>query len=277
MFNQEDNPMYAENKKAFTLVELLVVIAIIALLMGILMPALVAARSQGKAVVCRSNLRQLVLANTGYAGENDGSYVPAALDIMNTNNHRWHGVRDNHDNPFDPLRSPLAGYLADGGVKVCPQKVNFRQGDPWDWDFEDGCGGYGYNMTYIGSRIWEQYEDEKCRITAKDFEIRHPGETLMFADTAMAKLDNGQPYYLEYSFAEPPYFVDNGQAVTDWGYASPSIHFRHRNKANVGWVDGHITSEKMAPFEEENAYLVKSCDMMLGWFEPINNTLFDLK
>ncbi|GAG92020.1 unnamed protein product, partial [marine sediment metagenome] len=85
------------------------------------------------------------------------------------------------------------------------------------------------------------------------------------------------PYYLEYSFAEPPYFVFNGQPATGWGYASPSIHFRHRGKANVGWVDGHITSEEVALFEEENIYGVKSCDMMLGWFEPIDNTPFDLK
>ena len=268
----------ANMKKAFTLVELLVVIAIIALLMSILMPVLTAARAQGKTAVCKSNIRQLVLANIGYASENDGGYVPAALDIFSTNKHRWHGMRDDINSPFDAAEGPLAAYLADGCVKKCPQKVAFRHGDPWDWDFEDGCGGYGYNMTYIGSRIWTSgYEDEKCRITTRDFEVRRPTEILMFADTAMAKLDNGRPYYLEYSFAEPPYFIVDGQPAASWGYASPSIHFRHRNRANVGWVDGHISSEEMAPFEEENIYGVKSCDMMLGWFEPIDNTPFDLK
>jgi len=187
-------------------------------------------------------------------------------------------VRDDINSAFDAAEGPLAAYLADGCVKKCPQKVAFRHGDPWDWDFEDGCGGYGYNITYIGSRIWTSgYEDEKCRITTRDFEVGRPTETLMFADTAMAKLDNGRPYYLEYSFAEPPYFVVDGQPDTSWGYASPSIHFRHRGKANIGWVDGHISSEEMAPFEEENIYGVKSCDMMLGWFEPIDNTPFDLK
>ena len=58
-------------QKGFTLIELLVVIAIIALLMTILLPALKAAREQGKRAVCLSNLKQLTVGWMIYADEND--------------------------------------------------------------------------------------------------------------------------------------------------------------------------------------------------------------
>ena len=266
----------SHKRQAFTLIELLVVISIIALLMAILMPALSSAKAQGRAVVCRSNIRQFVLANIGYATENNDDMVLAAKDIWTTNLHRWHGVRETTDDPFDVLRSDLVDYLGDGKVKQCPQMVRFRHGDPGDLDFEDGGGGYGYNMTYLGSRAWQNYTIANCTRPTRMTEVRSPGVTLMFADTAMTKLDGGQPYYLEYSFAEPPFTVSGGQPDTSF-YMSPSIHFRHRDRANVGWTDGHVDARAMAAFGEINAYQVKSADMMIGWFEPMDNSLYDLK
>ncbi len=65
-------------KKGFTLIELLVVIAIIAVLMGVLMPALQTVKRQGYAVVCRSNMKQIGLAANMYA-EDYKNKVPRGL------------------------------------------------------------------------------------------------------------------------------------------------------------------------------------------------------
>ena len=62
-------------QSGFTLIELLVVIAIIAVLMGILMPALTRVREQGKRVVCLNNLKQLTMAWIMYADANDDKLV----------------------------------------------------------------------------------------------------------------------------------------------------------------------------------------------------------
>ena len=72
------NDRRSADDAGFTLIELLVVIAIIALLMGILMPALSAARRQARAVACKSNLRQVGLAGNLYA-ENHDLFVPRGL------------------------------------------------------------------------------------------------------------------------------------------------------------------------------------------------------
>jgi len=68
-----------EPRHGFTLIELLVVISIIALLIGILLPALGAARDAAKAMQCMSNIRQIETAHYSYMIDHDGAMIDVSL------------------------------------------------------------------------------------------------------------------------------------------------------------------------------------------------------
>jgi prepilin-type processing-associated H-X9-DG protein/prepilin-type N-terminal cleavage/methylation domain-containing protein len=273
--------MCTKRKHGFSLVEVMVVVSTVSVVMAVTMPALNTARSRARAIVCRSNLRQLVLANIEYSNDHDGACVPAAEDLWNTIGPqqggycRWHGKRTGPDQPFDPKRGPLFNYLGTGKIKECPTRVEFIKNQPGEINFENGCGGYGYNMLYIGSWLSRKSVSltQEYAETARLVEIRKPGATLMFADTAFYQ-DN--QYLIEYSFAEPPNMVINGKVHTEL-FASPSIHFRHYGWANVGWADGHIEPRQMANMQGQAGYNADSAKVNIGWFAPVDNTLFDLE
>ena len=65
-----------KQQHGFTLIELLVVIGVVALLAAVLLPVFLAARERARATTCASNLRQLRLAFSQYASDNNGCVPP---------------------------------------------------------------------------------------------------------------------------------------------------------------------------------------------------------
>ena len=127
---------------AFTLIELLVVISIIALLIGILLPALGAARDTARVGVCKSNVRQLGIAMQAYAVDFRGYFLrPSAFQ----------GGTDSTDD-FSVLF--LGGYITDGRAFVCPSTRNVV--DPDNVRIERTTAGDPRNPTVV---IDEFYED----------------------------------------------------------------------------------------------------------------------
>ena len=264
-------------REGFTLIELLIVIAIISILAAILLPALSRARQKARAVQCANNLRQLFFANAMYASENNGFYVPAApdIDVGFGGCIRWHGERPTPDNTseFDPKKGPLAEYLPDARVKECPVFTEFKRTGEVANAFESGTGGYGYNMAYIGGTSYMNDYPMSHKATTLDVRVANPVETIMFADAAMPQ----EGCLIEYSFVEPPLFPtpERPHGNPEWGYASPSIHFRHNGRANVLWCDGHVTSEKWTWAPETNIFGGSNYRWAVGWFGPKDNRYFD--
>jgi len=251
---------------AFTLTEILVVLAVIAAIAAILVPVLARARERGRSRVCGSNLRQLAVANLLYAQDHDGYFVPAAPRFYEEDARRWFGVR-NESGRFEPRDGALVPYLKEGGrLRECP---SFRS----DVGFDRGTGGYVYNSICVGSRVWwEGFRPEAFDASAREADLADPSGTAMFADGA---LDVGIGL-AEYAFMTPPPAVS--ARIPGATPFDPSVHFRHGERANVVFADGHLRALPRVLSQTASAGYPAADPAAhdLGWFGPVTgNTPYD--
>lgn len=221
-------------KRAFTLIEVLVVTAVIALLAGLLLPALAQARNQGRRAVCLANLRQLAIATAGYLDDHRGYFWRYYVNTPSPRGRNWwfgfepDGPGAGKDRPLDKTRAVMARYLRsiDDGLQ-CP---SFPYDDGLYYPkFAARSASYGYNLL-----LGPANSSKPTR--RRDEFRRRSADVFVFADGVHFDFNPGinEGHYIEYA-------PNPAHPVSKTGYG----HFRHNRRAQVLFMDGHAEGQPL--------------------------------
>lgn len=224
--------------KQFTLIELLVVIAIIAILAGILLPALNSARERGRSAGCISNLKQITQGAGMYADAND-EYFP-------TSRGRCPAVNDQSKTDVGWAMPLIAGGYTTAPTLICQTfAAQTSRPDRITWlstksvsDFKSDFNNFKYIPYGMNYKVAPYDGNDDLLPTVKRNQIKPA--TFFFMDMLSTyELDQQKNYGYSFTLGRLPGGYASGHYGVPAGLHNGKI-------TNTSWVDGHVTSEKTA-------------------------------
>ena len=225
-------------RQHFTLIELLVVIAIIAILAGMLLPALGKVKEHGKSVTCMSNLKNWAYAVTSYADSNSdyypAAYTPYPYSSTVTRDFGWTGVLigEGYMNSEKFDRDTKAGSV----IGACPS---------WPVGVSNSNSYYAHSYGFIQgvTNLGDTPAASPAYYVRRTNLLKTEYNQIPLGGDSVHPRDGHQPCWLTMVASN-----NTNSRERDISSSARAIHLRHAEKGNLFHADGHVSSYRAQDF-----------------------------